>query len=187
MVKRESGLGKTTEKVAKWRCSLGLMVKLPAVGFMLATYLYKWIVQTTAKPPHVLGVVNLLESEFVPAVPVTVVNVLPDDRVRPHLHSTALQYNVTCSLCSPCRTRQPPACSCRPGSKPLQWSAILSIQGGWQYQFLVAWRAVVLPRLLLQRLLKDLLSHLRAVVEVERDVGDGVVLTQVAQSKDYIF
>ena len=91
MVKRESGLGKTTEKVAKWRCSLGLMVKLPAVGFMLATYLYnKWIAQTTVKPCHVLRVVNLLESEFVPAVPVTVVNVLPDDRVRPHLHRTAL-------------------------------------------------------------------------------------------------
>ena len=43
MVKRESGLGKTTEKVAKCLCNLGLMVKLPAVGFMQATYCTLWM------------------------------------------------------------------------------------------------------------------------------------------------
>ena len=53
-------------------------------------------------------------------------------------------------------------------------------------EFLAAGRAIVLSRLLFQRLLQDLLSHLRAVVEVERDVGDGVVLTQVAESEDYL-
>ena len=43
MVKRASAPGKTTEKVAKCLCNLGLMVKLPAVGFMQATYCTLWM------------------------------------------------------------------------------------------------------------------------------------------------
>ena len=38
MVKRASWPGKATAKVAKCLCSLGLIVKLPAVGFIEATY-----------------------------------------------------------------------------------------------------------------------------------------------------
>ena len=62
MVKRASAPGKTTENVAKCRCNLGeeqvdkrkiqeretlsnlgLIVKLPAVGFMHATYCTLWM------------------------------------------------------------------------------------------------------------------------------------------------
>lgn len=48
-------------------------------------------------------------------------------------------------------------------------------------QFLVAWWSKVLASLLLQRLLQDLLEHFRGVVVVERDIGDHVVLVQLAQ------
>ena len=48
-------------------------------------------------------------------------------------------------------------------------------------KLLVARGAVVLSSLLLQRLLQDLLQHLRSVVVVERHVGDHVVVVQLGQ------
>ena len=44
-------------------------------------------------------------------------------------------------------------------------------------EFLAAGRAIVLSRLLFQRLLQDLLRHRSSVVEVERDVGNLQVIS----------
>ena len=48
-------------------------------------------------------------------------------------------------------------------------------------QLLAAWRAIVLTRLLFQRLFQDLLCELRVVVEVEGDVGDQEVLVHLPE------
>ena len=97
----------------------------------------------------VLGVVDLLQAELVPAIPVAVVHVLTDDRVRTH------------------------------GSIGVDLGHVHVVQE--VDQLLAARGAVVLPRLLLQRLLQDLLSHLCTVVEVEGDTGNEVLLIKVAQ------
>ena len=49
-------------------------------------------------------------------------------------------------------------------------------------QLFASRRAIVFPCLLLQRFLQDLLGHLCAVVEVEGDIGNEVLLIKMTQS-----
>ena len=97
MAKRDSSLGKTTAKVAKCLCNLagnhplwvilihilhlGLIAKLPAVGFMAAMYLQRAVLFFVEVDKDSLCVVDILQGEFAPAIPVAVIQVLPDDRV----------------------------------------------------------------------------------------------------------
>ena len=68
-----------------------------------------------------------------------------------------------------------------------QWSVVSSTNLGHVHvvnevdEFLVARRSVVASGLLLERLLQDSLQHLRGGVEVERHVGDGVVVAELRQ------
>ena len=98
---------------------------------------------------HVLCVVDLLQIELVPAVPVAIVHVLSDDCVRAH----------------------------RPVAVDLGHVHVIQEVD----QLLASRRAVVFPCLLLQRFLQDLLSHLCAVVEVEGDIGNEVILIKMTQ------
>ena len=60
---------------------LGLIAKLPAVGFMAAMYLQRALLFFVEVVKDSLCVVDILQGEFAPAIPVAVIQVLPDDRV----------------------------------------------------------------------------------------------------------
>ena len=98
---------------------------------------------------HVLSVVDVLEGELGAVVPVTVVDVLADERVR--LHGEVLVHLRHVHVVD-------------------EVDEALGARG-----------SVVAPGLLLQRLLQHPLQHLGRGVEVERHVGDHVVIGQTQQ------
>ena len=153
MVKRDSSPGSTTANVAKCRCSLNRVM----IGIFEIRN-QPWVDGEAASrgvhgshvpghwntPGHLLCVVDIFQCELVPAIPVAIVHVLPDDGVRTgrpvavHLHPQASRMIVN-----------------------YLWHVHIIQE---VHQPFVSRRTIVFARFLLKWLLKDLLCHLRAVL-----------------------